>query len=233
MKLDKKVIIGIIVLIIAAIVIYKYMHKPPTNNTQENFVVAGSLDSIGVGIPDGRIGNFELVPEVPGGIYPSLDSTLAAVDFADLVDSGDQAFQVATVEAARRPLERLQNLSDSYFPTIASKALPFSQEAAKPLTFHHAVNLPRVNLKGKLYNLDLATAVRGTLPINYDPNVPLISASQFNNSDVFAPGLFTPAFNSLHNKLTGGYKNMPMYIAGAAAATPGCAGVGIEAIMDI
>jgi len=235
MTLNKKIIIGLIVVVIVAFVMYQYSQSTTVTSKsgKEGFVVAGAMDNLGTIVSDGLIGNYELVPAVvPGGIYPSLDSSLAATDFAELVDAGNQAIQVATIENARRPLERLQNLSDSYFPTIASKALPFAQEAAKPLTFHHAVNLPRVNMKGKLYQMSLSEAVRGTVPINYDPNVPLVSASVYNNTDSFNPGFFTPAFNSLHNKLTGGYKNLPMYIAGAGEAA-GCAGMPVEVIMDV
>ena len=134
-------------------------------------------------------------------------------------------------EDTRRPLERLKDLSDSYFPTVASKALPFSQAAAKPLFFSHAVNLPRVSLKGKLYEMNLSEAVRGTLPINYDPNVSMVGMSQYRTEDSFNTGMMTTAFSSLWNKLTGAHKQLPMYISGAGEAT-GVGGMPVEAIYD-
>ena len=79
--------------------------------------------------------------------------------------------------------------------------------------------------------MNLAEAVRGTVAINYDPNISVISTSQYNNTDAFNPGYMTTAFNSLHDKLTGGYKNLPMYLAGAGQAG-GIGGNGVEAIYD-
>lgn len=235
MDIDKKyIVIGIIVVAVIVAIVYYYYRGSTTGSASmpsvEGYVTAGDMQSIGIAVPDGMTGNYELVDDI-NAVFPSLDSTLKATDFAELVDAGDQAIQVASAEAAHRPIERLQHLTDSYFPTIASKALPFAQAAAKPLTFSHAVNLPRVNLKGKLYQMNLSEAVRGTVPINYDPNVSLISASQYNNADVFNPGYMTSAFNSLHDKLTGGYKNLPMYIAGSGQAS-GVGGNSVEAIYD-
>lgn len=239
MDIDKKIIIVLIVVAAAVVIYYHYYGQSSTSSQSthkntptniESFANAGDMQSLG-SIEDGTMGSYELVNDGNSSIYPSLDSSLRATDFAELVDSGNQAVQVENVESVRRPLERLQNLSDSYFPSIASKALPFSQAAAKPLTFHHAVNLPRVNLKGKLYQMNLSEAVRGTVAINYDPNVSLIAASQYRNEDVFNPGYMTSAFNNLHDKLTGGYKNLPMYIAGSGGAS-GVGGMNTEAIYD-
>ncbi len=235
MKIDKKLVI-IIGVVVIAVALYYYNRKPERmhmDGDDESFMTAGDLQSLGTIVPDGHAGQYELVPGTATGIYPSLDSALKATDFADLVDSGDQAIQVAVTENANRPLERLRDLSESMFPTIASKALPFSQAAAKPLTFSHAVNLPRVNLRGKLYEMNLSEAVRGTVAINYDPNVSVVAASQYRNEDVFNPGYMTGAFNSLHDKLTGGYKNLPMYISSGAGTASGVGGMGVEAIYDI
>ena len=229
---NEKTIVAILAAILAGVVLYYYYGQPKKGN-QEGFLAAGGMQHLGTILPDGIQGDYEILDQDQraAAAYPSLDNTLAATDFADLVDSGDQARQLQIFTDVERPIERLKDLTDSYFPTIASKALPFSQAAAKPLTFHHAVNLPRVQLKGKLYEMNLAEAVRGTLPINLDPNVNLIAQSQYKVEDVFNPGYMTSAFNSLHDKLTGGYKSMPTFIAGAGQAT-GVGGSGVEAIMD-
>ena len=79
--------------------------------------------------------------------------------------------------------------------------------------------------------MNLSEAIRGTVSINYDPNVSLIAASRYRNEDVFNPGFMTSAFASLHNKLTGAHKNLPMYIEGAGQAG-GIGGSQIEAIYD-
>src|SRR5690242_11826277 len=121
------IVIGIIVVaLIAYYAFYKPPHPKPYPHhkanpmpVHESFVTAGDLQNIGVAEPDGMLGNYELVAGNTS-IVPSLDSSLKATDFAELVNSGDQAIQVATAEAVHRPLERLQHLSDSYFPTVAS-----------------------------------------------------------------------------------------------------------------
>jgi hypothetical protein len=80
--------------------------------------------------------------------------------------------------------------------------------------------------------MNLAEAVRGSVPINYDPNVSLVASSRYRNEDSFNPGFATSAYKSLYNKLTGSHKNLPMYIEGAGNAT-GVGGMGVEAIYDI
>ena len=228
---EKTIAIILGAVLIGLILYYQYYGSKSTS--QEGFLAAGGMQHLGTILPDGIQGDYEIIDadQKASSSYPSLDNTLRATDFADLVDSGDQARQEQIFTDLQRPLERLQHLSDSYFPTVASKALPFSQAAAKPLTFHHAVNLPRVQLKGKLYQMDLHEAVVGTVPINLDPNVSLIALSQYKNEDVFNAGYMTSAFNSLHDKLTGGYRNLPMYIGGAGQAS-GVGGMSTEAIYD-
>jgi hypothetical protein len=232
---EKKVLIIVAAVLVGVVIYYKWCDsKPnPIQNKREGYLAAGGMQHLGTILPDGALGDYEIIESNVDRAksYPSLDDSLKISDYAELVDSGDQGIQTATFVDASRPLERLQNLTDSYFPTIASKALPFSQAAAKPLYHHHAVNLPRVNLKGKLYEMNLSEAVRGSIPINYDPNISVISTSQYKVEDAFNPGYMTTAFNSLHDKLTGGYKNLPMYLAGAGQAT-GIAGNGVEAIYD-
>lgn len=230
---EKTVLIILAVVLVGLIVYYNYAGDSSVHSQKEGFLAAGGMQHLGTIIPDGNLGAYEIIESdnERANRYPSLDDTLQGTDFAELVDSGDHAEQAATFVDASRPLERFQNLTDSYFPTIASKALPFSQAAAKPLYHSHAVNLPRVNLKGKLYEMNLAEAVRGTVAINYDPNVSIISTSQYKNEDTFNPGYMTTAFNSLHDKLTGGYKNLPMYLAGAGQSS-GIGGNAVEAIYD-
>jgi hypothetical protein len=228
---NQKLILVIVGIIIIGCVLYYMCGKKSTKEgyNMQTYNTTGSMQHLGAIIPDGVVGSYELVGSE--NRVPSLEDTVPAIDFASLVDSGDQLVQAPEIASERRPFERLQSLSDSYFPTVASKALPFSQAAAKPLTFFHAVNLPRVNLKGKLYEMNLSEAVRGTLPINFDSNISLVSTSQYRVEDSFNPGYMTSAFNSLHNKLTGGYKNLPVYIAGAGQAG-GVGGNAIEAIYD-
>jgi hypothetical protein len=227
---ERTILIIVCIILIGILLWWKCGGNTQKAGLKEGFVTTGSMQHLGAIIPDGKLGDYELINR--GTVYDSIDQSLAATDFAELVDCGDQAVQPINPELLPpRPFERLQNLSDSYFPTIASKALPFSQASAKPLYHHHSVNLPRVNIKGKLYEMNLAEAIRGTVPVNYDPNVSLIASSQYRNEDVFNPGFMTQSYSALYSKLTGSYKNIPVYISGEGVS-PGCGGMGVEAIYD-
>lgn len=227
----KKIIIAVIAVVVIGVAAYYFCTSNKSSKKSEKFLAAGSMQHLGAIVPDGVVGDYELIGGGNNPPYPSLDSSLAASDFAELVNSGDEMDRVNATIDENRPLERLQSLSDSYFPTIASKALPFSQAAAKPLYHSHSVNLPRVNLKGKLYEMNLSEAVRGSVAINYDPNVSVVAASQYRSEDSYNPGVFTGAYNSLYNKLTGNQANLPMYISGAGDAS-GNGGMPVEVIMD-
>jgi len=222
--MNKKNVIIIGCVLLGAAVIYCKFYKKPKQ--QETFVTTGGMQNLGSV-------EYDLI-EQP---QQSLDSheLLGAPDFADLVDSGDhaQAIQAASSINNQRPLERLQTLSDSYIPRVASKAIPFSQAAAKPLVHSFSVNVPRVNLKGKLYEMNLSEAVRGSVAINYDPNVATISKSQYGPSDSYNTGFMTPVFDSLYGKLSGSYRNLPLFLSGSSAAGSGVSGNGVEVIMDM
>jgi len=225
MAKDQTILIILCLALVAFLFYLQCFHNRNTNPNKkpEPFVTTGGMQNLGSV-------EYDLV-----GDYPqSLDSheLLGAPDFADLVDSGDHAVQPVDSITGQRPLERLQTLSDSYaLPKVASRVLPFSQAAAKPLVHSYSVNAPRVNLKGKLYEMNLSEAIRGSVHINYDPNVALIGKSRHGPSDAYNPGFMTPVFDSLYGKLSGSHRNMPMYTAGAGQAG-GLGGNGVEVIMD-
>src|SRR5580698_505781 len=136
----KKILIAVVAVVVIGVAAYYFCYKKTPK--LEKFFAAGSMQHLGALIPDGVVGDYELIGGGNNPPYPSLDSSLAASQFAELVNSGDEMDRVTETIDKDRPLERLQSLSDSYFPTIASKALPFSQAAAKPLYHSHSVNLP-------------------------------------------------------------------------------------------
>lgn len=221
MNIDKTNVLIILALLAGAVAVYFQYYKKDASVKTENFVTTGGMQNLGA-----------IEYSNPIEYLPSQDSQeyLEAPDFAQLVEDSNYGEQSAT-EDAMRPFERLDTLADSYIPKIASRSLPFSQAAAKPLVSSYSVNLPRVNLKGKLFEMNLSEATRGSVYINYDPNVSLISKSRYQGSDSYNTGLFTSSFDSLHKKLSGSYRNMPMYTAGSGAAS-GSGGNQIDLIMD-
>lgn len=227
--MNEKTILIVLAVALVAIIIYYNYNRGDDNHlaSKEGFLAAGAIDHIGTIVPDPvRIAHYEMLGDQEDPEASMISHS--AGDFASMVNDGNHMIPETLT---RSSMDRLDELSNSYFPTIASKALPFSQEAAKPLYHTHAVNLPKVSLKGKLYEMNLAEAVRGSVPINYDPNISVIGASRYSNEDSFNPGYMTQAFNGLHNKLTGAYKNMPVNFAGAGQAS-GIGGNAVEAIYD-
>lgn len=211
---EKKIIVGIFCAIIFIALIFYSQSK----SSAESFVTTDQMY-----FPNAE--NYDLIDHTP------TEPVLNAPDFADLVDSGDHALQPIDRSDLQRPLERLQTLSDSYMPRVASRVLPFSHAAAKPLVHSFSANPPRINLKGKLYEMSLSEAVQGSVPINYDPNIPLIAKSRHGPEDSYNLGLFS-GHGSMHNKLTGSFRNMPIYTAGSGQAA-GSGGNRVDLIMDM
>src|SRR5689334_22979889 len=127
-KKSKTILLVVICAVIVVAALYWFCSSKPA--AKEGFLAAGAMDHLGTAVPDGVTGDYELVNS-GGTVFPSLDSNLKATDFAELVNAGDHAQQVQAAEDTRRPLERLKDLSDSYFPTVASRSLPFSQASGK------------------------------------------------------------------------------------------------------
>lgn len=220
MMYDKKSLLLILAAIFGAgYYYYKYYSVAP--QATETFVNTGGMQNLG-----------SVEYSNPVEYIPSQDSQerLEAPDFAQLVDDSNR-YEESANDEVMKPFERLDTLADSYIPKIASRSLPFSQAAAKPLVSSYSVNLPRVNLKGKLYEMNMSEATRGSLKISIDPNISVVAKSRYGPSDVMNVGLFTPGYDSMYNKLSGSYRNLPMYTSGSASAN-GQGGNQIELILD-
>lgn len=216
----EKTVLFVVCIALGVLFYFQCFSQKKKENTHETFVAAGAMQHLGSV-------EYDLLP-----MAQDSHELLAAPDFASLIDSGDHAVQAIDSSDAQRPLERLQSLSDSYAPVVSSHAIPFSMGAAKPLVHSFSVNAPRVNLKGKLYEMNLSSAVRGSVGINIDPNVSLVSKSRYAPSDSYTAGFMTPVFDSMYDKLSGSYRNMPLHTAGAGQAG-GVGGNQIDLIMDM
>lgn len=220
MMYDKKSLLLILAAIFGA-GYYYYRYYSVAPQATETFVNTGGMQNLG-----------SVEYSNPVEYIPSQDSQerLEAPDFAQLVDDSNR-YEESANDEVMKPFERLDALADSYIPKIASRSLPFSQAAAKPLVSSYSVNLPRVNLKGKLYELSLSSAVRGQVPVTFDSNISVISKSRYGPSDSYNVGLFTPGYDSMYKKLSGSYRNVPQFNSGAGQAG-GAGGNQIEMILD-
>lgn len=237
-------IIGVVILV--CIIIYICMTRKSSYNKgaidnapadkiveepiRENFtsLAAGAIDNIGV------LSDMDLIPSVDSQI------NTPAMNFADLVsEGGDHLQQYVSQPRSEgenlRPMDRLQRVQGkSMMPRCAKNVTPYNVDLANPVSYSFMVNVPRVTsaLKNWLNPLDLHTALVGTVPINYNPNVALVATSQYGRFQAQNAPVFGLGMQALYDKYTGKeYKNLPMHVAGAGQAC-GYSGASGEIIMD-
>lgn len=192
----------------------------------ENFVAAGALDNSGALLGS----QYDLIQ--------SPDAEIAASDFADLVSEGAdnllrQAKQPENNGENFRPMERLSRIQgSSLMPRVSNMVTPYNVDLGNPKSFKYSVNFPRIQLKPKLWESGLYQSTRGSIPIKYFANVPVVSISQYGRDNQRFDAMFSPGGIALYNKYTGsGYKSLPILTAGGGQAS-GMNGASGETIMD-
>ncbi len=203
----------------------------------ENFVAAGGLDTSGA-----FLGNQYNLVQSP-------DAEVAATDYANLVAEPAGGFQNLVSEGSdlnlrtdkqphrngvgMRAMERLSGLQgQALMPRTSESITPFAVALGNPKSFKYSVNQSRIQLKPKLWEASLYAAIRGSIPIKYNRNVPMISVSQYGRDNQRFDGLCSAGSQALYNKYTGGeFKSLPVLTAGAGQAG-GYGGGSSEIIMD-
>lgn len=183
-------------LLLVGLFIYWCMGK---DKKKEPYMSAGAIDHL-----DSLDSRYELVQ--------SPEDAVPAAQFADIVDTGDQAKFVQQAQTAKdiRPIERLDRLqTKDMLPSTAAHLPQYNIDVANPSAYAFATSAPRVVLKNR-YNMQ-ADPIRGDIPIRYHPDVPLISTSSIDRDAWRGDGYFSDTFAHLYNKLTGrAFKNMPL-----------------------
>jgi hypothetical protein len=192
----------------------------------ETFLNTGGLDNLGALLPN----QYDLVQ--------SPDQKIAATEFADLVsDQSDLALREAKQPvhngANMKPMERLSGIQgQSLMPRTSENITPYSVQLGNPKSFKFSTNQARVQLKPRLWEADLYSMTRGSVPITYNRNVPLISVSQYGRDNQNFAGMFSCGAQALYDKYTGNaYRSMPVLTAGSGQAG-GYGGASSETIMD-
>lgn len=236
MKTQHAVLLGLFVVLVIVFFCYYRKQQPsvkkhtptPAPRVQENFTAlsAGAIDNVGSLLDD----SYQLLP--------GADNDVPAQHFADLVDQGDLPAEVQPKRQNEelKPMERLERIQGSdLMPRISGHATPYAVEVADPTSSMFMVNAPpaATALKSKYKDYSLASFVRGDIPIRYVPSVCLVSKTLQGVDDLRLDGLFTPAFNSLYNKMSGRtFKNLPISLSGNAVSQGGVGGSGSGVIMD-
>jgi hypothetical protein len=243
-KLSTPMIVGIVVVVALLVLYFCYWHKsssqkrspsqaprqlpplPPVPQ-RENFtaLAAGAIDNIGSLLDD----SYELLP--------GADNDVPAVHYADLVDQGDLPKEMQPKNEVEnfKPMERLERIQGKgLMPRVSTAVTPYAVDVADPAIHMFMVNAPKAQsaLKSRYKDYSLSSFIRGDIPIQYFPDVPLISKTEQGVDDLRLDGLFTPHFNALYQQYTGkAFKNLPVHVAGAGQAA-GYGGASSGVIMD-
>lgn len=138
--------------------------------------------------------------------YEDLPSTAPAIQtFQPVADVQRTSNEIKT-------LERLDRIDKDLLPKISKNVTPYNIDVADPVTYTYQVHAPRVIRKDRLA-LE-ADPVRGDIPINIYPDVPIIQRSQFNRDSLRLDGTFSEALAKTYDRLTGKtYFNQPIHLS--------------------
>lgn len=199
MKRAHQIYIAIAVVIVAVVAYYLYK-RHEHSKVKEEYTSPGDWD---LTLDDAH------VPK------PAYEDDTPTPHFADLVETGDHAeVQPENTHHSIRPLERLSRECDARLLPRTSKCVtPYNIDVADPATHLFQVNLPRVQIKNKQY--EMADPYRGDIPIAFHPNVPLVNKSRFGTRDSWrGDGFMSDYSKALYAKYTGsGYLNKPALVS--------------------
>lgn len=80
--------------------------------------------------------------------------------------------------------KRTKSYDQAPMPKVSSEVTPFSVDVTNPQNHRTLGFQPRVELKSKYQDFSLANFIRGDVPITTYPDIPLISRTQQDYSDV-------------------------------------------------
>jgi hypothetical protein len=189
------------------------------------------------GLNSGAIDNVGMMVENNYDLLQGADNEVPAHHFADLVDEGDhlrEYMEPAKEDPVENPMERLERIQGkALMPRTSTYITPYNVDVSNPASAQYMVNAPRVQvLKSKYKDYSQASFIRGDIPIQYSPNVCLVSKTIQGRDDLRMDGLFTPFFNSLYRKYSGrSYKNLVQQVGGAGVAS-GYGGASGGTILD-
>ncbi len=112
----------------------------------------------------------------------------------------------------QQTMDRLDRIDNKLLPRTSEYVTPYNIDVADPLAYTFQVHAPRVIRKDPLAML--ADPVRGDIPINIYPEVPIIQRSQYNRDSLRLDGTFSEAFRKMYDRMTGkAYFNQPIMMS--------------------
>lgn len=137
-----------------------------------------------------------------------------ALSFADLVDdtttSKYQTVAHMSESTAMKDLEK--EFEAARLPKTAQNVTPYNIDVADPKSFSYMANMPRVSIKPKTW--EGADPYRGDIPIRYNPNIALVTKSQYDKDSQRTDTMFSDAtFEAADRLQQKAYKSMPMQVS--------------------
>lgn len=224
MKLEKNYIIAAAVVLVIILVVYMMSGD---DEQKEDYMSAGRMQNIGP-VEEDEIVEFVSDNSLEKNPYNEHLSQGKYAQLVDMVEEGSpNSRENNTV------MQRLNQLQDSYVPEVAQKSLPYSYDAAQPLSHYTSSNLPRVFLKGKLHDMNLTTAVRGDLKIAVHDVKRWQNQHGPEDAGGVGNGLLGSNGADLHSRLNRLQQlNKPMYLSGSGSGTGGRGGNVVDLIME-
>ena len=217
MKLEKNYIIGAVIIVVIILVVYM---TSGDYEQKEKYISGGRIQNIG------PVEEDEIIEIIKDDIIES--QMPSQQNYAKLVDMVEDDVLITSND--NDIMQRLAKLQDSY--KVPEASLPYSYDVAQPLSHYTSSTAPRVFLKGRLHDMNLATAVRGNLKIKNHDVKRWQNKYGPEDSGGTESGLYESTGGDLLSKLNRVQQlNKPMYLSGSGN-TGGVGGNTVDLIME-
>ncbi len=134
-----------------------------------------------------------------------------ALSFAELVDdSTSSAYKKVSESGAMDKLA--DTMKSMELPKSSRNVTPYNIDVADPKAFSYMASLPRVTIKPRTY--EDADPYRGDIPIKFNPNIALVTKSQFGEDSQKTDAMFSELTIEAADKLRkNSYKNTPVQMS--------------------
>lgn len=140
---------------------------------------------------------------------PSNPNEIAdALSFAELVDdSNSSAYKKVSESGAMDKLA--DTMKSMELPKSSRNVTPYNIDVADPKAFSYMASLPRVTIRPRTY--EDADPYRGDIPIRFNPNIALVTKSQYGDDSQKTDAMFSElTIESADRLRKNSYKNTPI-----------------------
>lgn len=209
-------IITVLVIAIIVLIVLSFMSYKKELYTSSSVANIGTLGDYRVHPPESLDSSQYDTMQKYGTYYnPFFPSSYNIKEHFNSNGTEDSANVSETSSNEIQTINRLDRIDKNLLPKLSSNVTPYNIDVADPVTYTYQVHAPRVIRKDRLAME--ADPVRGDIPINIYPDVPIIQRSQFNRDSLRLDGTFSEALSKTYDRLTGKmYFNQPIHLSHGA-----------------